>query len=307
MKKSLRAIFKYQRLLLVTLFMFPLVSFSQGEYTRVARAKLYSEYYSNSNAPFKGTIIFQNGSGTDLTEWTKNKDFFNCIKKLGKVFIYDRSGLGKSPADLSLSFNNPMTAELINKKLLMLLKKRHIKPPYILVAHSYGGMYAGYFARKYPSLVKGILMIDPVPSNYKWTTKFLNQYKIDMRKMRKLSTREAYTQYSYAKANQYNTMPAQLFFQLIGFEETKKQINELPALSNRIPIIILSSTYMEKNAPIQGDWYKLQQQWLNKNSNSEIIQVKSGHFIQLQHPKLVCKELQRIMRTHITMAYICDL
>jgi len=61
-------------------------------------------------------------------------------------------------------------------------------------------------------------------------------------------------------------------------------------------VIILSSTYMEKHAPIQGDWIKQQQQWLNKNPHSKIIQIKSGHFIQLQHPELVCDQLQQLVR-----------
>ena len=178
----------------------------------MGHAKIYSEYYSNPKALFKGTIIFQNGSGTDLTEWTQKKTFFNCAKKLGNIFVYDRSGLGKSPADLSMSLKNPMTAKLVNAKLFALLKKRHIKLPYIIVGHSYGGMYAGYFARKYSNLVKGMLMIDPVPNNYQWSHSFLNQYKTDMNKIRKLSTDEAYIQYSYNKANKSNVMPAQLFF-----------------------------------------------------------------------------------------------
>lgn len=287
-------IFRCQNLILVFLLFFPIISLAHGQYTQVDHAKLYSEYYPNTKALFKGTIIFQNGSGTDLTEWTRNKAFFNCVNRLGNVFIYDRSGLGKSPADLSMSTEHPMTAKLINSKWLALLKKRHIKPPYIIVAHSYGGMYAGYFARKHPNLVKGLLMIDPVPSNYKWSKTFLDKYKVDMSNMRKLSTYEIYTQYSYDKANQNKTMPAQLFFQLIGFEKTKKQISKLPALSNNIPVIILSSSYMEKNAPIEGDWFKQQQQWLNKNANSKIMRVKSGHFIQLQHPKLVCQQLVRL-------------
>ena len=119
-------------------------------------------------------------------------------------------------------------------------KKRHIKPPYIIVAHSYGGMYAGYFARKYLNLVKGMLMIDPVPNNYQWSFSFLNQYKTDMNKMRKLSTDAAYTQYSYDKANKSNVMPAQLFYQLIGFDKTKNQINKRHPLDpKRIKMVVL--------------------------------------------------------------------
>ena len=84
----------------------------------------------------------------------------------GNLFLYDRSGLGKSSPDYSVSSANPITAELVNSKLIQLLEGNHIKSPYILVSHSYGGIYAGYFARKYPDSVAGMLMVDPVPSNF---------------------------------------------------------------------------------------------------------------------------------------------
>ena len=60
---------------------------------------LYSEYYPNSNAKFKGTLIFENGAGTLIEEWKQNKKFLNWAKQAGSLFLYDRSGLGKSPPD----------------------------------------------------------------------------------------------------------------------------------------------------------------------------------------------------------------
>ena len=268
----------------------PLLTLAQVETTKINNVKIYSEYFPNHNSKFKGTIVFENGSGTPLTEWTKNKEFFHSAKNLGGIFIYDRSCLGKSPPDLSMSIKAPMTASLINMKLMLLLKKRNIRPPYILVAHSYGAMYAGYFARKFPNLVRGVLMVDPVPNNYEWSDLLFKQYNTSIKKinqMRKMSSRELYSKY-----DMNSTMPAQLFYQLIGFKETKTQINKLNPLSNKIPIIIVSSSYMEKNAPIKGNWYQQQKQWLNTNPHSKIIKVHSGHFIQLDRPKLICKQLK---------------
>ena len=286
-------------IIFICLFFISSTGIAQGQYTQIGHTRLYSEYYLNPKAPFKGSIIFQNGSGTDLTEWTQNKTFLDCVRKLGNIFLYDRSGLGKSPADLSMSLKNPMTAKLINTKLTILLKKRHIKLPYILVAHSYGAMYAGYFARKYPRLVKGIILIDPVPPRYQWSSDFLishNTTVSEFERMKKMKARELYKQYSFAITNKNNKMSAQLFYQLLGFQKTIKQLQTLPALSNKIPVVIISSTYMEKNAPIKGDWYKQQKKWLNKNARSKIIQVKSGHFIQLQHPNLVCKKIKELIQ-----------
>ncbi|HEV2524243.1 MAG TPA: alpha/beta hydrolase, partial [Gammaproteobacteria bacterium] len=106
---------------------------------------------------FKGTILFENGSGVNLKEWTQNKDFTACAKQYGRLFLYDR-----------LTPVKPLTPNNVNAYLMIQLKQRKIKPPYILVAHSYGAMYSMYFARKYPDLVKGILLVDPVPNNFEW-------------------------------------------------------------------------------------------------------------------------------------------
>ena len=96
--------------------------------------------------------------------------------------MYDRSGLGESSPDFSISLRRPITAQLVNSKLIKLLKRNHIQSPYILVSHSYGGMHAGYFARKYPDLVVGMLMVDPVPSNYQYSDKFRKQFEFDIAK-----------------------------------------------------------------------------------------------------------------------------
>jgi len=137
-----------QKLIILSSFCWPLHAFAQVNFTEIDGSILYSQYYPNPNAKFKGAIVFQNGSGTSLKEWSENKTFFECIKQHGNVFMYDRSGLGKSPPDFSISLTKPITAQLVNSKLIKLLKRNHIKSPYILISHSYGGMYAGYFARK---------------------------------------------------------------------------------------------------------------------------------------------------------------
>lgn len=265
---------------------------------KIGNTTLFYQYYPNPQAKFKGTIIFQNGSGTPMTEWTQNRKFINCVKQYGNVFIYDRSGLGDSPPDLSMSSKKPMTAKLINDKLEKLLVKAHIKPPYIVVAHSYGGMYAGYFVRKHPDLVKGVVMIDPVPHNYEWSSKLYTKHHTtekDTEKMKRMSSKQLYSQYGFDKTNKTNSFSAQLFYQIMGFKQSQQQISNLPPLSKNIPVTIISSTYMQKNAPIKGNWYNQQKQWLSTNPHSKIMKVNSGHFIQLEHPKLVCNEIGKVI------------
>ncbi len=277
----------------------PLHAFAQVNFTEIDGTILHSQYYPNPETKFTGTIVFENGSGASLKEWTENKTFFKCIKKQGNVFLYDRSGLGESPQDFSISLKKPITAELVNAKLMKLLKRNQIKAPYILVSHSYGGLYSGYFARKYPDSVVGMLMVDPVPSNYQYSDQMQMEFEATLAKFVKISGREENKSYSFEMSGLNNTMTADSFYQQLGFQKTKEQIAELPRTSNNFPIIIASSSDMDQNAPIKGDWYALQKQWLNRNSNSIIFKVESDHFIQIDRPKLICQQISKLVKMTI--------
>ncbi len=285
-----------QKLIILSSLCWQWNAFAQVNFTEIDGSILHSQYYPSPNAKFKGTIVFQNGSGTSLKEWTENKTFFECIKQHGNLFMYDRSGLGESSPDFSISLRRPITAQLVNSKLIKLLKRNHIKSPYILISHSYGGMHAGYFARKYPDLVVGMLMVDPVPSNYQYSDKFRKQFEFDIAKMERMSSREAYKSYSFSRSSKGNKMTADSFYQLRGFEKTIEQVAKQPRMSSKFPIIIASSTYMDKKAPIKGSWYNLQKHWLNQNPNSIIFRVNSGHFIQIDRPKLICEQLNKLVK-----------
>jgi pimeloyl-ACP methyl ester carboxylesterase len=280
---------------LIYAFLLVANAFANGQYTTIeSGVTIYSELYPNSKSKFKGTIIFENGSGLTTEEWTQNKQFLTCVKQYGSLFIYDRNGLGKSPADLHTSVSNPITAALVNNKLIKLLKQRHVSPPYILVGHSYGGLYVDYFARKYPDIIKGILMVDPLPNNSQFTDKFVNI--MNVKGWDKIPNKELYDKYSYANAQKLHLdMIATVYYQFLGFEETKRQINLLPPLLDTIPLIIISSVQMENADMVKGSWFKQQKQYLNKNIHSKIITTNSGHLVQLEQPQFVCDQIQNLV------------
>lgn len=263
-------------------------AFAFGKLTKVDGVKLYSEYYPNLTAKFKGTIIFINGSGTGMSEWGQSKNFFSCAKKAGALFLYDRSGLGGSPTNLELSAKNPITAKLISDQLTDLLKSQHTPSPYIIVAHSYGSIYAGYFVLKNPTLVKAILFVDPVPRDFQFSNKLMKSFEKGITKAKKYPSKSIYKDYSGADA--------EVFYQMLGFSQSKEEIKNLGVIDNSIPVVIISSTGMEyKVKPIVGDWYNQQKQWLNKNPDSKIFQVKSGHFIQIDRPRIVCHQIKKLV------------
>ena len=290
MKKTLQA------LIVLTSYFWAFQASAQVNFTEIDGSLLHFQHYPNPRSKFKGTIIFQNGTGSSLEAWSANQTLFDCIKQLGNLFMYDRSGLGKSSPDFSVSTTNPITAELVNSKLTQLLERNHIKSPYILVSHSYGGLYAGYFARKYPYLVAGMLMVDPVPSNFLYSDRIQKQFNVALTTIGEMPSRAAYKLYGVSRQSQNNGITADGFYQQKGFQKTMKQVAELPPMSSTFPVTIISSAEMNISAPIKGNWHSLQKQWLNQNPNSAIIKADGGHFVQIEHPKLVCNQVDKLVK-----------
>ena len=77
------------------------------------------------------------------------------VAKFARVVSYDRSGLGWSDTG-----PKPRTSEMMVAELHTLLTNAHIPKPYILVAHSYGGLNIRLYADKYPQEVVGMVLVD---------------------------------------------------------------------------------------------------------------------------------------------------
>jgi pimeloyl-ACP methyl ester carboxylesterase len=73
-----------------------------------------------------------------------------------RVCAYDRAGLGWS----SQKGPVPRAARQISSELHTLLKGADIEGPYVLVGHSYGGLYVRMYADRYPEEVAGVVLID---------------------------------------------------------------------------------------------------------------------------------------------------
>lgn len=102
------------------------------------------------------TVVIEVGmgeAGASGSEWRKVVDE---ISKTNRVCSYDRAGLGKSDPAKKL----PRTSLDVASDLNALLTKANVPGPYLLVAHSYGGLHARMFADQYPDRVLGLVLVD---------------------------------------------------------------------------------------------------------------------------------------------------
>lgn len=106
-------------------------------------------------------VVLEAGLGDSSTSW---QTITRTLSEFSQVILYDRAGLGRS-TPRSIDTDTPITANQAVTTLHSLLQKADIRPPYILVGHSLGGLYMQLFARKYPDAVRGIVLIDSTSSN----------------------------------------------------------------------------------------------------------------------------------------------
>lgn len=110
--------------------------------------KLEFRYSSGHELP----VLFESGLGGHVEWWAK---IIPEIAKTNSVFSYNRPGIGGSDVT-----KRSRDALQIIEDLRQTLQNLEIKPPYILVGHSTGGLYLQLFARKYPSEVAGLVLVD---------------------------------------------------------------------------------------------------------------------------------------------------
>ncbi len=79
----------------------------------------------------------------------------SLISKETRTFSYDRSGLG-----LSEIIDTVRTYDHVAYELEKILTSENIKPPFILVAHSYGGGLARQYYKQFPDKVAGFVFVD---------------------------------------------------------------------------------------------------------------------------------------------------
>lgn len=100
------------------------------------------------------TVILESGLGGASWSWRMVQDRLGASVR---VCVYDRAGyFGRSsPA------KGPRSAGAEADDLAALLKAARIKPPYVLVGHSYGGYIVRLYAYRHPAQVAGLVLVDP--------------------------------------------------------------------------------------------------------------------------------------------------
>jgi pimeloyl-ACP methyl ester carboxylesterase len=98
------------------------------------------------------TVVLDGGSGEMSADWVLVQ---REVSGTTRVCAYDRAGMGWSEVG-----PEPRDARRISGELHALLAEAGIEGPYVLVGHSFGGLYAQTYAARYPDKVAGVALVD---------------------------------------------------------------------------------------------------------------------------------------------------
>ncbi|MCM3168633.1 alpha/beta fold hydrolase [Peribacillus frigoritolerans] len=219
----------------------------------------------------KPNIVLINGGSGPVECWMK---ILPAISESSSVFSYNRFGVaGSDKPKVSQDGLN------IVNTLREALTSVGFDPPFLLVGHSLGGLYANLYARLYPNEVAGIVFLESS------TTKdiSLNEYQgkavKTINKMFKV----------------FDSLSSHKQFSEVNFvEKTINQIHQNDTFPE-IPVFVITGGQENRMMPEEARKKRLENQLellsLTRNSK-HIVAEKSGHFPQLSEPTIVIDSIK---------------
>lgn len=246
------------------------------------------------------TVILEAGYTSTSIDWCYVQPE---ISKIARVISIDRGNYGWSKTK-----RKTMTSLDSVEEIREVLDQLKIKPPYILVGHSYGGLSMRLFASMYPDEVAGLVLEDAVhesqyvltPENTKRIRKFRKLVAIGyvtsligIPRVLKQKIGRKFLEKKYDQSLNYigYTLGAyqSAYREYIDSEESAKQIINAKPLPENLPVIVISA----KKQP--ESWKRDQQLLLNLMENTEHIEADTGHSVHLENPGIVIESIKKLI------------
>lgn len=219
------------------------------------------------------TVVFEAGLGDTGERWL---GVVSVLAKTTRTVHYTRLGLGGTTASA------PRTSSRIAQELHAALRRDRIRPPYVIVGHSAGGLHALVFAGRYPREVRGVLLIDPTTPTLHRDLPHL-QGEAERREMER------------GLEEYLNAAPGRRAeWQAIRASSDEAEAAEFP---RDVPLIVLSATEAPMgSARVKAYWHAEHEKLARRSDSGRMIQVKAGHFIQIEKPDLVIEQIRTLLR-----------
>jgi pimeloyl-ACP methyl ester carboxylesterase len=281
--------------------------------------------YINCAGAGSPAIVIESGLSSDSLGWYGVQ---RDLARTTRVCAYDRSGLG-----LSEPRSGPRDAESISHQLHDLLAQAGVRPPYLLVGWSAGGLYVREYARQFPREIAGMALVESsAPTQLDETPGFRESWEAEVRDlprqfmwerlrvwtgwerlMGRCHNRPAKELESLPKdelarlIGMYNSKTCRAEYvggelgELIAFEISARQAGRLNSVGN-IPLLIVTKDTDQNGKKMGvGDiaeltiWSREQDEMMSLSPKSwHVIAHGSGHAVHHSRPDVLVSEIGRL-------------
>lgn len=292
-------------------------------FPQIGRSVNLGGFTLNLNCTGSGrpTVILDSGLGIPAIGWALVQP---KIAQFAHVCSYDRAGYGWSdPGPF------PRTSSEIARELHALLKNAHVRPPYILVGHSFGGFNIRLFNQMYPREVAGAVFVDASQEDAESEmsdaikeagAKSLRQLR-RMDSVMGLLTDFGIARPAIARNLSQQRIPPQLLDELVYLELQKKYIDAI--LSERAsfdesadeargagtfggkPLIVLTAGADSESAGVpKADADDFFDAWVGRlqprlvalsTGGSQVVLLNSHHLIPFEQPDAIVDAVKQVI------------
>lgn len=223
---------------------------------------------SEGSDPTLPLIICFHGSGESCASWWALAQLLlQQSNQAYRVLLYDRGAENPKP-------------DVSNSELVRHLKDSALKPPYVLVAHSYGGAFARDFLQKHPLDVAGMVLVETGQETALSTAVEEDQYRRQILGKKPLSVIRG-----NSLIGKYAQVEATL--QAATSEAEREEIR------NGLEYMMLDSVDKEDE--------RLKKRQLGLSSNSRYRHISDvGHHVIRDRPAAVADEVKWVMGHRVT-------
>ncbi len=257
----------------------------------------YRLYYhcEGENTP---TVFIDGGIGDASANWLSIQAELAIDMR---VCIYDRAGYGMSDPG-----PGPRTSGQIVTEIYRLMKMVSIPGPYIIVGQSFGGFTAQLFAKRYPELTAGIVLVESSHPRQSEMLSDLDKLSTGERKM--VAGRQSYELTDSDPWRQQwlilNSKRKAVFAQMEELKYFRQSEKEVIAAGDMpdIPLAVLTRGQrllptMKNHRSMEDVWRSLQEDLANSSSRGwQQIVAGSSHNIHLDNPDALIDAILRVKK-----------
>ena len=229
------------------------------------------------------TVVFEAGLGDSLDTWAP---VWPAVAAYTTVVAYSRSGFGRSEPGPP-----EHTARRAVTELHELLTRLELRPPYVLVARSYGGILARLYTSLYPRDVAGLVLVEGA-----------HEQQVQRWGMIDSTYPAAFRAFfdsvlaGLPPGPQAAEIRETMRIQAAGAVEGLRPLPDIPIAVLTSMKADSTSRYVNGTARGHEVWRALHDEWFHRSRNGIHIETsRSGHDLQHEEPQLVIAAIRFVV------------